>query len=228
MVAAAVEAADLGQREVGRSRVRRIATCRARSGVAARLAPTSSAREMPKAAATRCWISSTVGRLAALRPVGDQLGDQLGAERLGGQRGVGDHLGQGAVQAAHVGVDPPGELGERVAVGGLEPGLAGESPQDGEPGGEVGRVDRDGQAPLEAVAQPRGEGRELARQPVGGEDELAAALIEGVEGVEELLLGVLLALEELDVVDEQDVEVAVAALEALGAARAQGARRTRW
>ena len=54
-------------------------------------------------------------------------------------------------------------------------------------------------------------------KPVGGEDELTSPLIEGVEGVEELLLGVLLALQELDVVDEQDVEVAVAALELLGA-----------
>ena len=35
--------------------------------------------------------------------------------------------------------------------------------------------------------------------------------------MEELVLGVALALEELDVVDEEDVEVAVAALEPLGA-----------
>src|SRR5260221_14614179 len=41
--------------------------------------------------------------------------------------------------------------------------------------------------------------------------------------MEELLFGVLLALKELDVVDEQDVEVAVVALEPLGPARAQGA-----
>ena len=57
--------------------------------------------------------------------------------------------------------------------------------------------------------------------PVGGEDELAAPLVEGVEGVEELLFGVRLALEELDVVDQQDVEVAVAVLEGLGALRPQ-------
>ena len=83
-----------------------------------------------------------------------------------------------------------GELGERVAVGDLDPGLPDQAPQDGEPGGQVGWLDGDRQAPLEAVAQPLGEGRELARDAVGGEDELAAALVEGVEGVEELLLGV--------------------------------------
>ena len=108
------------------------------------------------------------------------------------------------------------------------PGLADEAAQDGEAGGQVGRLDGDGQAPLEAVAQARLEGRELAGNAVGGEDELAAAFVEGVEGVEELVLGVALALEELDVVDEQHVEVAVAALELLGAGACAGRRRTRW
>ena len=56
---------------------------------------------------------------------------------------------------------------------------------------------------------------ELAGEPIGGEDELAPAFVEGVEGVEELVLGVPLALEELDVVDEQHVEIAIAALELL-------------
>ena len=51
------------------------------------------------------------------------------------------------------------------------------------------------------------------RQAVAGEDELAAGLVERVEGVEELLLGLGLALQELDVVDEQDVGVAEARLE---------------
>jgi hypothetical protein len=37
--------------------------------------------------------------------------------------------------------------------------------------------------------------------------------VQGVEGVEELLLRLDLALEELDVVDQQDVDLAVATLE---------------
>ena len=48
-------------------------------------------------------------------------------------------------------------------------------------------------------------------EAVGGEHELRAGLVQRVEGVEELLLGLGLALEELDVVDEQDVDVAVGA-----------------
>ena len=94
--------------------------------------------------------------------------------------------------------------------------------EHGEAGGQVRRFDGDRQAPLEAVAQARGEGRELARDPVGGEDQLAAGLIERVEGVEELLFGGGLALEELDVVDQQHVDVAVGGLEGLGAGAAQG------
>ena len=51
----------------------------------------------------------------------------------------------------------------------------------------------------------------------GGRSEVSTTwlrgAVEGVEGVEELLLERLLALHELDVVDEQDVALAVAALE---------------
>ena len=56
---------------------------------------------------------------------------------------------------------------------------------------------------------------DVARRPVGAHDDLAAGLVERVEGVEELLLDPLLVLEELDVVDQQHVVGAVALLEAL-------------
>ena len=55
---------------------------------------------------------------------------------------------------------------------------------------------------------------ELLGRPVGGDHDLLVGVVQRVEGVEELLLGLLLALQELDVVDQQDVDVAVAALEA--------------
>ena len=56
---------------------------------------------------------------------------------------------------------------------------------------------------------------DVARRPVGAHHDLAARLVERVEGVEELLLDPLLVLEELDVVDQQDVVGAVALLEPL-------------
>ena len=48
---------------------------------------------------------------------------------------------------------------------------------------------------------------------VGGQHDLLVGVVERVEGVEELLLGLGLALQELDVVDQQHVDVAVAPLE---------------
>ena len=75
-----------------------------------------------------------------------------------------------------------------------------------------GRTSAD-QAGLEARAQAVLERVEVARQAVGGQHDLRAGGVQRVEGVEELLLGPDLALEELDVVDEQDVDAAVGLLE---------------
>ena len=79
---------------------------------------------------------------------------------------------------------------------------------------------------LEALPQAVLERVHVVRQAIGGQDELGAGAVERVEGVEELLLGARLALEELDVVDEQDVDVAVRGLEGLDGARRGGRRRT--
>ena len=85
--------------------------------------------------------------------------------------------------------------------------------------GRAGRARRRG---------PTGSGRAVARRAgerlrraVAGEDDLLAGRVQGVEGVDELLLGVLLALERLDVVDQQGVEPAVALLEPFGPVLAQ-------
>ena len=83
--------------------------------------------------------------------------------------------------------------------------------------GEVRRPDVGDEAGLEALAQALLDGEELAGQAVAGEDELAPGLVEGVERVEELLLGLGLAGEELDVVDEENVGVAVGVLEMVDA-----------
>src|ERR1041385_8179969 len=77
------------------------------------------------------------------------------------------------------------------------------------------RLDVRDQPPLEAAPQSLLERRDVAWRPVGGEHDLRAGLVQRVEGVEELLLEALLAFEELDVVDEQDVVRAVALLEPL-------------
>jgi hypothetical protein len=48
---------------------------------------------------------------------------------------------------------------------------------------------------------------------IGAEDQLLARLVEGVEGVEELLEDLFLALQELDVVEEEDVHAPIPRLE---------------
>ena len=70
-----------------------------------------------------------------------------------------------------------------------------------------------GEAPLEARDEALFELGDFAGRLVAGENDLFAAFEERIEGVEELLLRALFAGEELDVVDEQDVGLAVPATE---------------
>ena len=86
--------------------------------------------------------------------------------------------------------------------------------EDREPRLELGGLDVGDEAPLEAAAQAVLDRGDRLRRPVGGDHDLAAAAVQVVERVEELLLELLGALEELDVVDEEHVDLAVAALEA--------------
>ena len=103
-----------------------------------------------------------------------------------------------------------------------QPVLRGLLAQDGDARLQLGRLDVGDQAPLEPGAHAVFQGLQPLRRPVGGHDDLLVGVVQGVEGVEELLLRAFLALQELDVVDEQHVDVAVAALEGDLAVVAQG------
>ena len=92
-------------------------------------------------------------------------------------------------------------------------GLAAE---DRDAGLEVGGLHVGHEPPLEPVPQPVLERGDRLGRPVGGDDDLAGRAVEAVEGVEELLLGPFLVLEKLDVVDQEDVHLAIAALEGGG------------
>ena len=74
------------------------------------------------------------------------------------------------------------------------------------PGLDVGRLDVGDQAHHEPAAQAVLERGDGVGRAVGGEHDLAAAVVQLVERVEELLLEALGALDELDVVDQQDVD----------------------
>ncbi len=87
---------------------------------------------------------------------------------------------------------------------------------------EVRGLDVGDQSPLEPGTQPLLERRDFLWQGVGGHDDLLLRVVQRVERVEELLLGRVLAGDELDVVHQEHVELTVAALEFLHALETQG------
>jgi hypothetical protein len=80
--------------------------------------------------------------------------------------------------------------------------------QDGDFGLEIGGLNVGDQSPLEAAAQAVFDLGELFGRAIAGDDDLLHRVVQGVEGVEELLLRALFAGKELDVVDEKNVDAA--------------------
>ena len=78
-------------------------------------------------------------------------------------------------------------------------------PQDRDLRLEVRELDVDDEPSLEAALEALREARNLARRDVGREDDLVALVIERVERVEELVLGRLLADDELNVVEQEKI-----------------------
>ena len=82
-------------------------------------------------------------------------------------------------------------------------------PQDRHPGLEIRHLHLRDQAPFEARNQALLQVGDLAHRPVAGHHDLLLVFVERIEGVEEFLLGAFLARQEMDVVDQQQVDVAV-------------------
>ena len=207
------------------SRARYMATWRGQAMRGVRAVDRSSSGERPKCSHAAAWISA-IDALAA--PAGgagveavEHLGRELGGERPAGERAEGDDADQRALERAHVVLDALGDHLQGELVGQLDAVVVGALAQDRQARGELGWLDVGDEAGLEALAQAVLERLQVVRGAVGGEHDLAPAVVQGVEGVEELLLGLGLALEELDVVEQQHVDVAEARLEVLGVAVAE-------
>ena len=142
---------------------------------------------------------------------------ELEIDRPAGQRVGGDDADQRALEGADVVGDAIGDQLEHASSSRRMRSNATRLRRIATRVMRSGGVDVGDEPGLEALAQALLDGHELAGQTVAGDDELAAGLVERVEGVEELLLGLRLAGEELDVVDQQHVGVAVGALEAAAA-----------
>ena len=149
--------------------------------------------------------------------VGDEvLENHLGQRHVHGlavQAGEGRDADEGAFEFA----DVAGDLGSDVlqcVVRGGEAFAEGLLPEDGDAGFQFRRLDVRQQAPLEAGLHPVLESCQQLGRLVRGDDHLLVVVVQGVERVEELLQRPVLAGQELDVVDQQDVDVAVRGLEA--------------
>ena len=154
--------------------------------------------------------------LALLQQVAQHRLGHLDRDRRAGQLVVGDEAVRRALEIAPVGGDGAGDevdhrlrhldTGEGDALGGEALG------EDAPAQLCIRRHQFHQQTAGEARAHPRVEGLELARRPVAGDHHLAGAVDQGVEGVAELGLAAV-ALQELHVVDDQEVDLAQRVLE---------------
>jgi len=126
--------------------------------------------------------------------------------------GMGDHAFQCTFQFPDVRANALSDE-ESCIVGQVDLRLVGLLHQNGNTGLQLRRLDRHGQTPAKTRFQTFLETIDLFRVTITGEDDLLAALEQGVEGMEELFLRALLLGEELDVVDQQRVHGAVETLE---------------
>ena len=132
---------------------------------------------------------------------------------LAGEGGEGGDADEGAFETADVGADAVGQEIDDVLRQLRAHGL-GLFAQNGQAGFDVGRLHFGDQAPFKAGNQALLQVLDFRRGAVAGEDDLFVGLVQGVEGVEEFLLDPLLAGQELDIVNEQHVGLAVFAAEA--------------
>ena len=131
--------------------------------------------------------------------VGDGLLGQVYRDRVAGEVGERDDLVEAALELADVLVDALGkELEDRI--GDLLSHLLGLGAEDGNASLHVGGLDIHDETTGEPGLYAVFEQGERGHRPVGGEHYLAVGHVEGVECVEEALLRLFLADEELDVI----------------------------
>ena len=148
----------------------------------------------------------------------------LGHGQVGGLAGefdMGGHASDGAFKLADVLGDAAGDPACDL-IGHDKAGAKGKAAEDFAAGQEVGGIDADDHATDEAVDQRFAEFLDHLGMIVAGHDDLPAHGLDGVEGVEEFLLGGLFAAEEMDIIDDQEIELAHAMAEGVELVAAKG------
>ena len=124
------------------------------------------------------------------------------------QIGIETDADQSPFQTSEVGPDAVGDEPEDL-VGDVEIHQRRLLADDCEPGFVIGLPDLRRQTPLKARDQPLFQVLDLADRTITRDDDLLMVFVERVEGVEELLLDTLFAGEELDVIDQENVHLAI-------------------
>ena len=199
------------------SRATYIASWRPRTRAAARRGESMSAAKRCRTSQTARWIRSSCSAAgasgrdvgAAARAIGAEgLADEIGGRASPRSEAKRGDPRQRALEPAQVrGRGARRSGAARRGRGSGMPCSVGEAAQQRDPG-------RRGRAPASSTVSPQAKRSRIrsaeppiaSRRAVAGEHDLAARRVELVEGVEELLLGPRLALEELDVVDQQDAD----------------------
>ena len=142
----------------------------------------------------------------------EALGD-LDAQLFASEGGEGSDPDQRSFQPADIGANALGQEVDNLLrqLNAHELLLFAE---DGHARFHIGRLQVGHQAPFEPRDEALLQVGDLARRPVAGHHYLFARLVQGVEGVKEFLLNAFLAGEEMDIVDEKHIAVAVSAAEA--------------
>ena len=155
----------------------------------------------------------------ALIHILDGARDVRDVQRHAGQVVIGLDLLDGALDLADVVRDIFGDVIHDV-LRQLDAQLQRLFARDDEARLVIGRLDIHDKAPLEAGAQPVLQTDHVAGNAVGRQDDLTLILVERVERMEKFLLRGVLACDELDIVHEEEVGVAVfvTELEVLAAA----------
>ena len=214
MVAVAEQLTDLRQRQVRAlaAEVHRDLSC---GGDRLRAARSVEVVDRQAEVLRRC--GDDVGRHDDVRVIGV---DDVAQHRLG-ERDVevraveareGRHADERALELADVAGDLRCDVLEHLVGDEQALGLS-LFAKDRDAGLEVGRLHVGDETPLEAAAHAVFEPGEVTRRHIARDHDLLVVVVQGVERVEERLLRLGLALQELDVVDHQDVDIAIAGLE---------------
>jgi hypothetical protein len=137
-----------------------------------------------------------------------QAFDDFEAQLFAGQRRVGRNADEGAFEAADV---RPDAVGEEIHDF-LRQGHAHDLRlliQNREAHFNIRRLQIGHQAPFKTRDEAMLEVLNFTRRAIAGEHDLLMAFVKGIEGVEKFFLDAFLARKELDIVDEQDVRLAI-------------------